>query len=253
MLYQQDIFIGVDVVAGKRSYTTAVLNLSGELLALEACSLEEFLKFTGGYQIVQVAINSPRYSPGGKVIKSTFTLISKDSLGDGSALESQVSTELRKASARRNAAIHAMKKPPARLRNGFRLYDHLSEGISGFVQQGRVIEVNAQVCFTLLLGRLPLLRSSSEGRIQRQLALIAQGIKLKDPMDYFEELTKYRLLQGLLPHAMLYSGSQLDALVSAFMARLACVDPSSVQQIGDGMGGFVHCPVRKQQVSNLHV
>lgn len=251
MLYQQDIFVGVDVAAGKRPYTTAVLNLAGELLSLEPCSMEEFLKFTGGYQIVQVAINSPRHINGGKEIKTPFNLISETPYGEGNALEIQVYSDLRRASARRIAAMQAKSNLPARIRNGFRLYDHLPERNSVPVQEGIVIEVNAQVSFSLLLGRTPLLKSSTEGRIQRQLALIAQGIKLKDPMNYFEELTKYRLLQGLLPHAMLYSARQLDAIVSAFMARLAFIEPAAVQQIGDGMGGFVYCPARKHQFSNL--
>lgn len=244
MLYQQDIFIGVDVSAGKRPYTTAVLDLSGNLLALETCSMDGIIKFTGGYQIVKIAVNSPRELKTNRIPDTHFDLISENDLQEASTLEYQVSVNLRKAGYRRISTLNGITIPSARLKNGQRLFDCL-EGQNSILEGG-IIVVNAHACYTMLLGRNPLMRSSTEGRIQRQLALILNGIRLKDPMDYFEEITKFRLLQGLLPEKMLYSSRQLDALVSAFTARLEYMEPLSVHHFGDGSGGTIHCPAMKQ-------
>ena len=50
-----------------------------------------------------------------------------------------------------------------------------------------------------LLGVAPLPAGTLEGRIQRQLALQDQGLNVPDAMDFFEEITRYRLLKSILP------------------------------------------------------
>jgi hypothetical protein len=80
------------------------------------------------------------------------------------------------------------------------------------------IETDAQDCFRALVGQKPLSLRTLEGRIQRALILYDEGLQINDPMDFFEEITRHKLLQGSLPLENLYSAKQLDALVAAYLA-----------------------------------
>ena len=76
-----------------------------------------------------------------------------------------------------------------------------------------------------LLGQLPLPKPTLEGRLQRQLVLFEQDMGIKDPMEFFEEITRHRLLKGILPIECIYTSEELDALVAAFTAYLAVNQP----------------------------
>jgi hypothetical protein len=80
------------------------------------------------------------------------------------------------------------------------------------------IEMDAQDCFRALVGQKPLPRRSLEGQIQRALILYDEGLQINDPMDFFEEITRHKLIQGILPLENIYSSKQLDALVAAYLA-----------------------------------
>jgi hypothetical protein len=80
------------------------------------------------------------------------------------------------------------------------------------------IEMDAQDCFRALVGQKPLSRRSLEGQIQRALILYDEGVQINDPMDFFEEITRHKLMQGILPLENTYSSKQLDALVAAYLA-----------------------------------
>jgi hypothetical protein len=82
----------------------------------------------------------------------------------------------------------------------------------------QLFETDAQECFRALIGGHPLPRRTLEGRLQRSAVLYEQGLQINDPMDLFEEITRYKLVQGILPLEKLYSSRELDALVAAFLA-----------------------------------
>ncbi len=127
----------------------------------------------------------------------------------------------------------------------FRLYKQLDKMSSPLGEGRSIIEVNAQASYQTFLGMMPFHKSSIEGKIQRQLILLDHGVKLPDPMEYFEEVTRHRILQGILPDAMLYSARQLDALVAALLARTSHQDPSATVLIGDDSDGWIVLPVGK--------
>ena len=91
------------------------------------------------------------------------------------------------------------------------------------------IETDAQACFRALIGKSPLPRRTLEGRIQRGLLLFDQGLRLTDPMDFFEEITRHRMLEGVFPNELLYSASELDALTAAYVAWLAMNEPEQLE------------------------
>ena len=90
------------------------------------------------------------------------------------------------------------------------------------------LETDAQAAFRALIGRKPLPRRTLEGRLQRASLLYDLGLQITDPMDIFEEITRYRLVQGILPLDNLSGSSELDALVAAYVAWLAANRPGQV-------------------------
>ena len=89
------------------------------------------------------------------------------------------------------------------------------------------IETNAQDCYRALQPKL-LPNRTLEGRIQRGLILYDEGLQIKDPMDYYEEITRHKLMQAELPHEDIFSTKQLDALISAYVAWLAVHRPEDI-------------------------
>jgi len=84
-----------------------------------------------------------------------------------------------------------------------------------------------------------------EGRLQRQIILYERGLRIKDPMDFFEEVTRYKLVKGILPMELLYLLNQLDALAAAYTAWLTVHKKESVFTIGDPKEGMVVLPERE--------
>jgi hypothetical protein len=91
--------------------------------------------------------------------------------------------------------------------------------------QKQLIETNAQEYFRALIRKSLLPRRTLEGRVQRGLILFEQGLRITDPMDFFEELTSYHILDGVFPNELLNSSSELDALASAHVAWLVVNEP----------------------------
>lgn len=93
-------------------------------------------------------------------------------------------------------------------------------------------ETNAQDCFQRLSGHKLLPRRSLEGRLQRTAILYEQGLPVTDPMDMFEEITRFRLIQGHLPLDELPASRELDALVAAYLAWMVVNHPRQTQTQG---------------------
>jgi hypothetical protein len=62
-------------------------------------------------------------------------------------------------------------------------------------------------------------------------------------MYIFEEITRHRLLQGMLPIEDLFEAEELDALVAAYSAWMAGNEPDKISFIGDPVEGQILLPV----------
>jgi predicted RNase H-like nuclease len=62
-------------------------------------------------------------------------------------------------------------------------------------------------------------------------------------MRIFEEITRHRMLQGVLSLENLYLTEELDALVSAYTAYKAAKQPDQVMLVGDPEEGQLVLPV----------
>jgi hypothetical protein len=95
------------------------------------------------------------------------------------------------------------------------------------------LELDAQECFHALSGHKLFPRRTLEGRLQRTAILYEQGLQVTDPVDLFEEITRYKLVQGILPLENLPSPKELDALVGAYVAWMSVNRPGQVVLRGE--------------------
>ena len=103
----------------------------------------------------------------------------------------------------------------------------------------RWMETDAQKSYLALCEQELLPRRALEGRIQRSLMLYEEGFQINDPMDFFEEITRHKIMQGILPLENLHTSRELDALMAAFVAWMSVQRASLV-----GVDGNFILPVR---------
>lgn len=109
---------------------------------------------------------------------------------------------------------------------GFRAYPQKNE-------PRQFVETNAQDCYHVLIGKKPFPRRSLEGRLQRSAVLYEQGLQITDPIEAFEEITRYKLVQGILPLENIYTTAELDALMAAYVAWLLLNRPGQIVLKGE--------------------
>jgi hypothetical protein len=97
----------------------------------------------------------------------------------------------------------------------------------------RWMETDSQEGFLTRCGHELLSRRSIEGRLQRALILYDARLQIPDPMDYFEEITRYKLIQGILPVEIIYPARELDALMAAYVAWLTVNEPRQTHDVGN--------------------
>jgi hypothetical protein len=246
MLYDTPIFVGVDPSGGRKPFTYAAFDSQTRLLTLADGELEDVLAFLGGQQQALVAICAPPRPNSGLVRENrqSLPLLHQPGRAQDMRLGEHA---LRERGINLAATPSRLEYCPAWMQDGFECYRQLGElGYQPYSEEKPTrafIETNAQACFAVLLGDQPLARASLEGRLQRQLVLYEQALSIRDPMQFFEELTRYKLLKGHLPLEMLYSTERLDALVAAYTAWLLATKPTETIQVGDVEEGQITLPV----------
>lgn len=98
----------------------------------------------------------------------------------------------------------------------------------------RWMETDVQKWLMVLAENVLLSRRTLEGRIQRALMLYDEGLQISDPMDFFEEITRHKLMQGILPLENMYTARQLDVLLAAYIAWMTVNRPRQVH-VQDGL------------------
>ena len=246
MLFTHNAFIGIDPTAGRSPFTYAALDDERNLLALAEGELEDVLTFVGNFPAATVAVNAPSHVNAGLVRKrlEKQTLTSHSLRG----------VELRMAEHELRERGISVSATPSReetcsgwVQLGFSLYKRLAKmGFKPFPQEGAEhlwLETHPHACYTVLLAQIPLPKPMLEGRLQRQIVLHDAGLRIKDPMGFFEEITRHRLRLGVMPMELIYHPEQLDALVAAYTAWMTANHPTETMQLGANEEGFVVLPV----------
>lgn len=247
MFYINTTYIGIDPTAGVRPFTYAALNHDLQLLALGRGDMGDVLAFVAGQTAAIVAICAPSQPNQGLMDRPEVREHLVPPPRPGRWRDFRVAEYLL-----RQHNIPIPRTPakneacPGWMQQGFLLYQRLAGlGYAVYPQSEsarQFLEVYPHACFAVLLGRLPLPKHTLEGRLQRQLVLFEQKVHIPDPMLVFEEFTRHRLLQGILPVDDLYQAEELDALIAAYVAWLAANKPDQVTQIGDPQEGQIVLP-----------
>lgn len=246
MLLPKTTFIGIDLSGGRHPFTYAALDEDCQLVALASGEVGDVLTFLGNLKSAVAAVNAPPRPNKGLVRRKM-------------ELQGLAPGHLRGADMR--LAEHELREhgilispTPSRpetcsgwMQSGFDLYSMLIEaGFEPFPTERAThqwLETHPHAAFCALLGQLPLPKPTLEGRLQRQLVLHANDLGIKDPMGFFEEVTRHWLLKGVLPMGHIYSPEELDALVAALTAYQAVRNPNEVVGVGDREEGQIILPV----------
>ncbi|RME86997.1 MAG: DUF429 domain-containing protein [Anaerolineae bacterium] len=252
MLFTETVYLGIHPERGSRPFFYAALDGERHLLFMGRGDLEEVLTTLGGLKAAYIGVGAP-WRPNQGLLQSEETR--------------QGLTSPSKAGRRRNMRLaeyelRRMRLPaprtPAdeaacsqRLRHGFALHRALERfGARPYPAEGtshQVLEVYPQAAFHVLLGHRPYPRHTLEGRLQRQALLYERGVEIGDPMAFFEEVTRFRLLRGTLPLERIYSPPALDALMNAYLAFLAATHPDEVTLVGAVEEGQIALPKGKKE------
>jgi hypothetical protein len=241
-------YIGIDPTAGQRPFAYAALDSQLDLLALGQGNMDEVLAFLAGQRQAVVAISAPRRPNRGLLALPEVRQNLANPPRPGRWVGFRMAEyQLRQHNLTVPRTQGNEKDCPNWMRMGFRFYRRLEElGYHTYPDDGvprQCLEVYPHACYAVLIGALPLPKISLEGRLQRQLILHDQKIKVPDPMRFFEEITRHRLLKGKLPLENLYSAGELDALIGAYTAWMAATHPDQVCAIGDPEEGQIVLPV----------
>jgi hypothetical protein len=250
MLFNQSAYIGVDL-GGRKTFTYAALNANLELLALSDANSEDLLSFIGGQPRALVAVNAPPRPNQGRVraLLEAESLTNNTVSPRGSDLR-LAEHELRLRGIKIAATASRPELCPAWIRSGFALYEKLAAlGFVSYPHEGdaayQYLETHPQAAFLVLAEGNLFPFSALEGRLQRQTILYGEGLRIRDPMMFFEEITRHRLRQGILPLEKIYTSAQLSALLAAYTAYLAAEKPAEIISFGDADEGKLYLPVRE--------
>jgi hypothetical protein len=248
MLFNNTTFLGIDPTAGQRPFVYVALDYECNLLALGEGHMDEVLAFAAGQREALVAVCGPRQPNRGLMADPEMRQQLSPVPKPGRYVDFRLAEyQLRQ----RNISIPQTLSDSHDCQNwmqeSFTLFRRLEGfGYLTYPVEGadcQLMEVYPHACYAALLGKLPFSKNSLEGRLQRQLVLYENKVKVSDPMRFFEEITRYRLLNGVLPDDGLYSSEELDALVAAYTAWLVGTHPRETSLVGDPQEGQIVLPV----------
>jgi hypothetical protein len=249
MLFKNTVFIGIDPPSGLTAITYAALDKELNVIAVNKGDLSEVAAFVGGQKSAFVGINAPRRPNQGLMKKDKIRDALSPQPKPGRWISFRVAEYLL---FQKN--IRVPKTPskvgscPGWMRNGFTLYKRLEEfGFQDYPAEEhdqQMLEIYPHAVWTVLLKKIPFLKKTLEGRLQRQLLLHSLSVDVPDPMRIFEEITRYKIMQGQLPVDDLYSVVELEALIAAYTAWKAATAPDEITRLGDPKEGEVIIPSR---------
>ena len=249
MLFTDSAFIGIDPTSSHKSFTYAALDKDLNLIALSDGEMEDVTAFVAGQKSATVAINAPAGINRGLVrerIKGEMLTPHKKIRGAEFRLAEY---ELRARGISVSGTPASAALSPAWMQLGFDLYRKLEKlGFTKYPNQEskhQILETHPHACYCVMLGQPPLAKPALEGRLQRQLVLYERGMKIKDPMDFFEEITRFKMIKGIWPMELLYQPEQLDALVAAYTAWLAVNHAEKTSSVGDEREGLIILPEKE--------
>jgi len=246
MLFTDSVFVGIDPTSARKSFTYAALDRGLNLVTLADGELEDALAFLAAQKSARVAVNAPSNVNLGLVrAKMKQEMLTPHQIRGAEFRLAEY--ELRQHGIAVSGTSARAELCPAWMQASFELYRKLEKiGFQKYPQKDaphQILETHPHACFCALAGQLPLSKPTLEGRLQRQLILYERGVRIKDPMDFFEEITRYKMMKGIFPIELIYPTEILDALIAAYTAWLTMHHLDNISLIGDPQEGQIVLPV----------
>jgi hypothetical protein len=239
MTNAEPVFIGIDPAQKGKTISYAALDGAGQILFKGSSDLEQVIAFVAEQAEARIAINAPASLNRGIVSSSGITNKYRQSR------QAEFDLYQQGIPVPRTPAV--VEKAPAWMRKGFSLYQRLEEMGYQSSENGQpngksYLETQVDGCCAFWIQATLFKPGTVESRIQRQLLLVQRKVRVKDPMLFFEEITRFKLLHGILPIEHIYALGELNALICAEMARISCQSPQDVIRLGSAQEGLIHLP-----------
>ncbi len=254
-MFTETSYIGIDPSSGSNAVAYAAIdgNLKPEAIGLG--NIDEALAFAGGRQHAFVAVHAPAQPNRGLLsdparLEQLALPIEPGKHNDMRLAEYQMvqrQLPVYKTPGKAEAAkswMRAAFKMIERLRGlGYAVFPDDDGG------ERQLLETVPEACFQLWLPGEVLPQRSLEGCIQRQAVLYDFGIEVPDPMEYYQEVTRHRIMLGALPRQMVYQPAEIQALAAAYMAWLAVNQGENIELLGDREEGQIVLP--RKSIQNM--
>ncbi|OJX38179.1 MAG: hypothetical protein BGO78_09145 [Chloroflexi bacterium 44-23] len=245
-------YLGIDPSQRYKPYVYAALDASRRIVALGSGPLREILSYASGLASVIVSINGPQCTNQGLFAEANREqkLFPLETVKDEDMR--LVEAEIAKEGVRITPTPARMEDCKMWVRRGFKLYAKLQK--LGYAQyplaRERIYcESMAEAIFSRLIGAALLFEEATlEGRLQRQLILFEQKIAVKDAMSFFDEATRFRLINGILPLENIYQSGELNALACAYLAWMLAHKTDQTERLGDEREGNLFVPLKAERI-----
>jgi hypothetical protein len=232
-------YIGIDVQAVQKPYFYTALNSNLELIACGHGRLADVIAYLAGQTSALVAVNGPVCLP------QDFVQIGLFEAGEnnGRPVTRSGDRELESRGFHDLAVIDHSKKVPLWVERSLELAEALKQMEYSLESGQRLFfETQCDAAYWLSTGVLPYESRSLEGRLQRQLLLWEFGLAVKDPMNFLEEFTRFRLRTSQIPVDQILPAHELRAMIAASTAWLLDHHPGRVDHLGERNAGEIILP-----------
>jgi hypothetical protein len=245
------VFMGIDISTGARPLTFVAVDTELKPLAIGEGDLPDALAYAAGQQAgVMVAINAPARPNNGRMADSSVraSLSPAPERGKWKTLR-QAEFELIGQGVEVPQTPSSSERSLPWMKRGFTLVSRLEQfNYRPYPAEDSTrqwLEVQSDAAFWSLVGAAPLPAGTLEGRLQRQLALADLDLPVPDAMEFFEEITRFRLLKGSLPMNYVLSQAEINAWLAAFTAWQAVNQPEALRRFGVPEEGVIYLPCKK--------
>jgi len=248
MSVQFTTFIGVEVHPDRtHPFTFAVVDRDLIIRSIGSGNIKDAFAFLAGQENALAGINSPMTTSQGLLKREEIRKkLSPNSKLSHWANLRLVEYELLQRGIQVPRTTSSKKNSPRWMRMGFQLFEEIHklgyEKYPHMVAEKQFFECQGEAVFWNLLGHSPLKKDTLEGCLQRQLVLSMCGLPVPDAMQFFEEITRHRLLNNILPLENLYSAPELNTLAAAYTAWIAANQPDKLISVGHEEEGVIYLP-----------
>lgn len=246
----EPLYLGVDLNAPRGAFGYALIGQNQRILSHGCLKLEKWDSFLQTQSVQIIALTSPISLNTGQMSRPEFRQ-TLDPVPPGTRYQHLRNSEyeilVRGLPVSRTPAD--FDDCSAAVQRSLRFTSALA--ISGYRSVGSqtngqsLLEIPPEAWFQQQLGVKPLPASSLEGRIQRQLVLQSLNLNVPDAMEFFEEVTRHKLLRGQLPENIVLPLSVLNAVCAAYTAWASVHAPGLICRYGCADEGYLYLPVPK--------